>query len=362
MRGPTLRSPPARRAAAPRPCSSVARQPHLAELHARLAQQRQRRLAERIGRVVGHLVDPGVDDHLRAHQAGREGRVQGAAAHRDAVEGRLRDRVLLAVRAQALVEARPALREGVAARAAALVAVARPARGAVVAGRDDAPVARDHRGDLALHAVAARRDHARDRHEVLVPARALEAEALLEQLLERRVQRLQAAVVADAQVGDLPHGEELLRRGVRARELLPLEAPQLRERARVAGARPLAHAREPRRLLRLDPEQAETSGAGAQRVDLRGVAHGVDRVVAVRGEAAREALGEGPGALRLAQLAPGRDHPLAGLLDSPRAELVADHVGERERVEGAGLEEADHLALARTVQARYAEDHAPPAI
>src|SRR5690606_9544833 len=119
-------------------------------------------------------------DELGAEEAREEGRVERAAPDRHAVVGGLHDGVLLAVRAQALVEPRARLGERVAARAAALVAVAGAARRAVVAGGDDALVARDDRADVSLDAVAARRHHARDAHEVRVPPGPLEAERLLE--------------------------------------------------------------------------------------------------------------------------------------------------------------------------------------
>src|SRR5262249_28346358 len=192
--------------------------------------------------------------------------------------GRLRDRVLLAVRAEALVELRADLGEGVAARAAALVAVARAARRAVVAGRDDAAVARDHRGHLALHAVAARRHHARDRHEVLVPARSFEKKGALQERLHLGLQLGDRAVVARRGVGEGLAGEQVLGGRVAAAELAPLERAQLLEGLRVAAAPARPHARQAHGLVGVHPPELEAARAPAQHLYLAGVAHGVDHV------------------------------------------------------------------------------------
>ena len=128
-----------------------------------------RLLGDGILLVVDDLADARVDDHLGAHEAGRERDVDRRALRRDAVVGGLRDGVLLGVRADALAEPGAARRVGGAARAAALVAVADAARRAVVAGRDDAAVLHDHGGDVAARAVAARLHAVRDVHEVGVP-------------------------------------------------------------------------------------------------------------------------------------------------------------------------------------------------
>ena len=103
----------------------------------------------------------------------------------------------------------------------------------------------------------------------------------------------------------------------------------------------------------------------AQHLDLGGVADRVDHVVAVGSQAVEQPLGQGPGPFGLPQLVADGDHPLAGLLEATPRQLVAQHVGERQRLEAARPEERDHLALPRRVRPRDAQDHGlrsnPPA-
>ena len=147
--------------------------PHL---HSGLPQQGQGNLSQGVLRVVHHFLDPGIDDHLGADEAGTEGRVERPASERDAVVGSLGDRIFLAVGAEALVEPRPSLCEGIATGASTLVAVTGTARRPVVSGRYDPAVPGDHCTHLAFHAVAARGDHASNAHEILVPTRPLKVQ------------------------------------------------------------------------------------------------------------------------------------------------------------------------------------------
>ena len=81
-------------------------------------------------------------------------------------------------------------------------------------------------------------------------------------------------------------------------------------------------------------------------------------MVAVVGQLALHALGEHRWTEALAQRAAALDHVLARGLEPVARELVADHVGERHRVEAAPLEQAHDLALARCVQTRDTDSHA----
>ena len=129
------------------------------------------RVEERVLARVDDLLDAGVDEKLRAREARRDRDVRRPPVDGVPVLGRLADRVLLGVDAEALVEMRAALRLPRAARTPPFEAVLHVVRGAVVAGREDVAVLDDHRADMTARAVRARGDDVRQRHEVLVPAR-----------------------------------------------------------------------------------------------------------------------------------------------------------------------------------------------
>jgi hypothetical protein len=82
-----------------------------------------------------------VDDHFGAHKAGAEGAVERAVAHGDAVVGRLNNGIFLCVGTDAFAQITAGRGVGGATGAAAIAAVCDAARGAVVAGGDDAAVA-----------------------------------------------------------------------------------------------------------------------------------------------------------------------------------------------------------------------------
>ena len=94
-------------------------------------------------------------------------------------------------------------------------------------------------------------------------------------------------------------------------------------------------------LVGVHPDELEAAGARAQHLHLGGVAHGVDHVVAVgqelRGAGARPA----PPGPRSARIALPVSIMRSRVSSRPwRAQLVADHVGERVRVEAARFEVA----------------------
>ncbi len=124
--------------------------------------------------VVDDFDDAGVDDHFGAGKAWGEGDIDGCLADADAVVGGLGDGVLLGVGADAVAERGPGGGIAGASIAAAIAAVANAARGAVVAGRDDAAVLDDDGGHLAATAVSTCFDDVGDIHEVGVPIGAIE--------------------------------------------------------------------------------------------------------------------------------------------------------------------------------------------
>src|SRR5579871_1232832 len=124
--------------------------------------------------LVEDAPDARVDQHLEAVDAGRVRDVDVGAADRDPVLRGLRDRVDLGVdRAEAVLLGLPARRLRGVDEAADVRAVREPGRGAVVAGGEDVAVADDDRAHLGAQARRAFGHLARDRHEVLVPARPL---------------------------------------------------------------------------------------------------------------------------------------------------------------------------------------------
>ena len=122
---------------------------------------------------VDDALHPGLAQLLEAAEAGAQRRVAVPAVERVAQPGRLQDRVLLGVHADAHVVGRAArILVAVGAAMAALllrVAAQEPARRAVVARRDDAALAHDHGADVAPDALGALARRDRDEHEVLVP-------------------------------------------------------------------------------------------------------------------------------------------------------------------------------------------------
>ena len=139
-------------------------------LHPRRLEHLLHLVDEGVVATIDDLLYAGVDDELRAGEAGGNRYVDRAARDGVAVVGGLADRVLLGVGAEAFLEMGPAFRRCRAARAAAGEAVLDAARSAVVAGGEDVVVLHHDRADAPAHAVAALRDDRRDLHEVLVPA------------------------------------------------------------------------------------------------------------------------------------------------------------------------------------------------
>ena len=124
--------------------------------------------------AVVDRADAGVDEHLETVDAGRVSHVDIGVADRDAVLGRLRDRVNLGVDGAPTVLLDLAVgRARFIDEASDLVAMRHPGRRPIVAGREDAAVAHDHRAHLGPQAGRALGDLPRDRHEILIPARPL---------------------------------------------------------------------------------------------------------------------------------------------------------------------------------------------
>ena len=105
----------------------------MARFDSRFAQERERHVAERVIALINHFNEPRIDNHLRALQTRRERRVDRSALERDAMVGRLGDRVFLCMRTEAFVEPCTARREIVTSRAAAFVAVFESERCSVIA-------------------------------------------------------------------------------------------------------------------------------------------------------------------------------------------------------------------------------------
>ena len=122
---------------------------------------------------VDDALHPGLAQLLETAEARAQRRVAVPAVERVAQPGRLQNRVLLGVHADAHVVGRAArILVAMGAAVAALllrVAAQEPARRAVVARRDDAALAHDHGTDVAPEALGALARRDRDEHEVLVP-------------------------------------------------------------------------------------------------------------------------------------------------------------------------------------------------
>jgi len=280
------------------------------------------------------------------------------------VVGRLNDGVLLAVRADALAESLTAHAEGIAARAAALIAVSHSARGPVVSGGDDAAVDGDDSPDLALHTVAPAGSHPGDAHEVLVPVRAFEKKAARQDGLDIALEGLAATLVVHGEVGQGLHCGELLAGGIAiARLFAALELVQALEGLGISGPGAALDAGESRGGIGIDPDELELGAPGAQGCDFGGVADRIDDVVAVRRHPGEQTLGQDTLAVFGTQTRAGLDHALAGLALAAFRQHIADHVRQRQRVEAPLLEIGHHLALAGGVGARETEDHgkSPPA-
>ena len=136
-----------------------------------------------------------------------------------------------------------------------------------------------------------------------------------------------------------------------------LEGGELVDRLRIPRTAAPLHAIEARLEGGIDPDQLEVLPTAPQDLDLDGMSHGVDRVVAVGVELGDELLRERPGPRAPPHLLPDLDHALPGLPESTRLQLVADGVREREGVEAARFEESDELSLARSVASGDSDDH-----
>ena len=139
--------------------------------HARLLEDVLDRVEKGVLARIDDLPDPSVDKELRTRQARRNRHIRRRPVDGVAVLGRLADRILLGMDAQALVEMLAALRLARATRAPALEAVPDAVGSSVLARRKDVAVADDYRADMATRAVRTRCDDVRQLHEVFIPAR-----------------------------------------------------------------------------------------------------------------------------------------------------------------------------------------------
>ena len=140
-------------------------------LHPRRLEHLLHLVDEGVVATIDDLLYAGVDDELRAGEAGGNRYVDCAARDGVAVVGGLADGVLLGVCAETFFEMRAALRRPGAPWAAACKAVLDTARSAVVAGGEDVVVLHDDSANRTAQAIAALGDDFRDLHKVLVPAR-----------------------------------------------------------------------------------------------------------------------------------------------------------------------------------------------
>ena len=81
-------------------------------------------------------------------------------------------------------------------------------------------------------------------------------------------------------------------------------------------------------------------------------------MIAVGREHVAHALGQHTQTVLRAQRAAPLDHVLAGRLEAFGAEILSNHIGERDGIEAPPLEQSDHLGLAGGVQPRDANPHA----
>ncbi|OPZ05678.1 MAG: hypothetical protein BWZ08_02437 [candidate division BRC1 bacterium ADurb.BinA292] len=274
---------------------------------------------------------------------------------------RLDQRVLLGVDPQAGLQRAPRIGHRRPSRAAPVAAVGDPLGRAVVAGRQDLALQHDDRPDAPLDAVAAHRRHLGHHHEILIPRRPRQ------EVLEQRpaeefddpfAEFLQRGVVLDPIVGQFAAGGQRLRRRIAplGAHLLIFRRREVLERRRVPLAPPAERALEPQPLVGLDEDHHEI-GALAQIGDLRRVADRRDDPVAgvihplqrARGQHAR--AGFAPQFVAHARQIGDRDR-LAAL-----AQLLAQHVRQRDVLEPLGLQHRRQGILARAEKTGHADDH-----
>ncbi len=121
-----------------------------------------------------HRANAGVDEHLEAVDARGVRDVDVGVADRGAIASRLRNRIDLGVNGAIAVLLNFSIGRARFVNEASCFGAMRQSCGrAVVAGRENAAVADDDGADLCAQAGRALGDLARNRHEVLVPARTM---------------------------------------------------------------------------------------------------------------------------------------------------------------------------------------------
>src|SRR5512136_200591 len=123
---------------------------------------------------VDDFPDSRVDEHLETDAAGMVRAVKRCPLDAHAVNGGLDDRVLLGVKPPAQFVALAGGHLLLLPQAAHLQAVPEPARGTVVARREEALVLHEDSPHAAPQTCGAARNEAHDVHEVLVPAGAMD--------------------------------------------------------------------------------------------------------------------------------------------------------------------------------------------
>src|SRR5262245_44013622 len=106
----------------------------LSDPYTGLFEQVKRRLIERIIHIENDFHNSAVDNHFAAHQTGRKRGVDAAVLDTRPVVSRLRDGILLSVRAQAFIEPCSTAGQIIASWTAALIAVLRSAGSPIVSG------------------------------------------------------------------------------------------------------------------------------------------------------------------------------------------------------------------------------------
>src|SRR5262249_31136417 len=112
-------------------------------------------------------------NHLRAHQAWSEGRVQCSFLNARPVVGSLSDRVFFRMGAETFVKPSATACQTIATRTPSFIAILRSPRSTIVSGGDDALISDDDRAHFAFNTVAAHGSHLCNLHEIRIPARAL---------------------------------------------------------------------------------------------------------------------------------------------------------------------------------------------
>ena len=120
--------------------------------------------------AVDHLLDTGIDDHLGADEAGTEGCIKGSTLNRHPVVGGLGNGVFLGMGAEAFVQVLSGGSETETARTAPFVTIPNATGSSVVAGRDDAPVFDNNRGNLTFDAVTTECHHPGYLQKIVIPA------------------------------------------------------------------------------------------------------------------------------------------------------------------------------------------------